>query len=517
MYKMLIAEDESKFSDFLKNSIDWNDIGVEVIAVCTNGEDALNNILKQKPDIVLVDMKMPRMNGLELIKRIREEALDVKFVAISGYNDFNTVKEAFKQGVVDYVLKAELDPNNIKQIVKKIIESKRSRVSAIKEKYLRELIWGARTFADKANDLQLRIQNKNLVVLVLNILNYEAILDQEWEKESELFKDGLVNLLEELLELKGCGEVVIKRESELVFLFSFSETSDISKNIEEIAVYIMQTMYRYLGVKTAAGYAGFTNDAAELKNFYESAKLAAAYTFVTGRERIVFYQDEISKQKENISKETEIQAFETSISNMEFFQILSDFERFIIKDISIHNFKDLVSLYEVYFQIILRFANKYKKEELVDINKYKEILLTGTLTELNSYFYDVIFRFKESFEEYGGIVFQVQKYVQKNYFKNITVEQLADEFNINYKKLSRLFLKQTGIGLKKYIIKFRMEEAMCLITTTDYFLYEIAEMLGYLNYESFSKSFYNYFGKWPKEIDRESSGGDVETWRAEKK
>ena len=98
MYKVLIAEDESKFSDFLKNSIDWNDIDAEVTSVCTNGEDALKSILEQKPDVALIDMKMPRMDGLELIKRTREKYPEVKFVVISGYNDFKTVKEAFKLG-----------------------------------------------------------------------------------------------------------------------------------------------------------------------------------------------------------------------------------------------------------------------------------------------------------------------------------------------------------------------------------------------------------------------------------
>ena len=517
MYKMLIAEDETKFSDFLKNSVKWDDIGVDVIGVCTNGEEALDKILKYKPDVALVDMKMPRMDGLELIKRTRETYPDVKFVVISGYNDFKTVKEAFKLGIVDYILKAELNADDVKETVRKIIESKRSSIPALKEKYLKELIWGAKTFSDKEKDLHLRIENENLAVLVLNVLNYEKILEQEWEKESELFKDGLSNILEELLEQNSCGEAVIKQESEIVFLFSFSEKSGIRNKIEKIAEKIMQTMYRYLGIKTAAGYAGFANDSWELKSLYEKAKLAAGYTFIKGRENIVFYQTEILKEKTDILKDKKIGMFETAVSDMDFTQIISDFEKFIVKDASIHNFKDAVSLYEIYFQIIFRFANKYKKEELLDIKKYEEVLLTGTLSEMNTYFYDVISRFNESFEEYGGIVFQVQKYVQKNYFKNITVEQLSEEFNINYKKLSRLFVKQTGIGLKKYIIKVRMEETMRLITMTDYLLYEIAEMMGYMNYESFSKSFYNYFGKWPKEIERELPGGEAESWHTEKR
>lgn len=512
MYKLLIAEDESKFSDFLKNSIDWNSIDVKVLGVCTNGEDALSCILEKKPDIVLVDMKMPRMDGLELVKRVRETAVDVKFVVISGYNDFYMVKEAFKLGIVDYILKAELEPENIKEIVRRIFESKSSTTQksqniTLKEKYLKELIWGTRKFNSQDENLHLRIYNKNLAVLVVNILNYESVLELEWEKESELFKNGLVNMLEELLELKDYGEAIIKQESEIGIIFSFSDTCSINQKIEEIAIDIMQTLNRYLGVKTSAGYAGFANDISEVKNFYEKAKLASAYTFVSGREKPVFYQDEMKKQKEIISKEEKIEIFETKVMNLDFFQLLSDFDEFIIKDITIHNLEELLALYEGYFQILLRFANKYKKND-IDINLYKEIILTGTLFELNEYLYDVLHQFKDDFDEYGMLFIKVQKYVQENYFKNITVEHLAEMYKIDYKKLSRMFVKQAGIGLKKYIIKVRMEEAMRMLVMTDYLLYEIAEMVGYPNYESFSKSFYNYFGKWPKEIVREMSEGD---------
>lgn len=517
MYKMLIAEDESKFSDFLKNSINWNDIDVESPIVCTNGEDALKYILENKPAVALVDMKMPHMDGLELIKKVRETDIDVKFIVISGYNDFNTVKEAFKQGVADYILKAELNPHDIKESVKRIIEGKRSNDPVLKEKYLRELIWSSKKLTDKPEDLHLRIKNENLVILVLNILNYESLIRENWKNESELFKDGLTNILEELLEEEKCGEAIIRQESEVVFLFSFTEICDVSKKIEEIITRITKTINKYLGIKAAVGYAGVADDTTELMPLYENAKTAAEYTFVTGRNRIVFYQREISKTDEIVYDESLIEKFESKISNYEFFQLLSEFEAFIVKDVSIHSFKRFISLYEVYFQIILRFVNKYKKEEITDSNLYREILKTGTLSELNSYLYNVICKLKDEFEEFGGIVFQVQKYVKKNYFKNITVEHLAEEFEINYKKLSRLFVKQTGIGLKKYIIKVRMEETMRLIASTDYLLYEIAEMLGYSNYESFSKSFYNYFGKWPKEIDREALGGKTESWHTEKK
>lgn len=509
MYKLLIVEDETLYSDFLKDSIDWQTIDVEVLGVCANGETALDYIRVHKPDVVLADINMPKMDGLELIRQLKEEKTEAGFVVISGYDDFHLVKEAFKLGVVDYVLKSELDPENLKAIVKRTIESRQPKtedyrndqILLFKEQYLKELIWGAKTFDDKSRDLNLRIHNQNLTVLVLQILNYDAVLKQKWERESELLKYGLMNMLDELLEQHMCGEVVIKADSELVFLLSFHDASAVHRETEAVARHIMQTLAQYFDFVIGAGYSGFTDRASNLKVLYEEAKLAAAYTFVTGREQIVFYPDEQAKDDEAEFEERSLSTFEAKIWDFDFETLLRNFDSFIYTTAPISHVERLQQIYKRYFDIIAAFAKKHMNTVNVT-ETYRSILSTGTLAELNEYLRQTLCTLQEALGDEYKIIFKIQKYVKKNFSKNITLESIASEFGIDYKKLSRRFLKQTGISLKKYIIEVRMQEAMHLITQTDYFLHEIANMVGYSNYESFSRSFYNYFGKWPKAVSR---------------
>ena len=105
MYKVLIVDDEEIIRQGLRILIDWESIGLKLVAEATNGLEALECIEKYKPHILVTDVKMPGMNGIELIKTLHEKKVNIKTVIISGYSDFDFVKEALKYGVSDYVLK----------------------------------------------------------------------------------------------------------------------------------------------------------------------------------------------------------------------------------------------------------------------------------------------------------------------------------------------------------------------------------------------------------------------------
>lgn len=117
MLKLLIADDERIIRETISRLIDWHTLGVELIGLCSNGLEAYDMILDESPDIVLTDIKMPGMNGLELIKNISETKLNTQFIILSGYGEFEYAKEAMKYGVKHYILK----PCNEKQISESIL------------------------------------------------------------------------------------------------------------------------------------------------------------------------------------------------------------------------------------------------------------------------------------------------------------------------------------------------------------------------------------------------------------
>ncbi len=105
MFKLIIADDEEKICDLIQILGEWNKFGIEVVAVCHDGEDTLNKIRKLQPDIVLTDIEMPEYNGLELIQKVREEQIGCEFILISGYKQFEYAHTALSYGVLDYILK----------------------------------------------------------------------------------------------------------------------------------------------------------------------------------------------------------------------------------------------------------------------------------------------------------------------------------------------------------------------------------------------------------------------------
>ena len=128
MLRLMIADDEKIIRETIRNFINWEELGIEVVALCKNGIEAWQSILDDYPDIVLTDIKMPGMTGLELINRAREAGLDTEFVILSGYSEFNYAQEAMKSGVRHYLLKP-CNEQEIISVMREVTEDARMKQS----------------------------------------------------------------------------------------------------------------------------------------------------------------------------------------------------------------------------------------------------------------------------------------------------------------------------------------------------------------------------------------------------
>ena len=132
MLKLLIADDERIIRETIFHLIDWKKYDIEVIGLCQNGLEAYDMILDESPDIVLTDIRMPGMGGLELIQKLSQTDLYIQFIILSGYGEFEYAKEAMKYGVKHYLLK----PCNEQQILECIEQCKKDYSQAILEKQI---------------------------------------------------------------------------------------------------------------------------------------------------------------------------------------------------------------------------------------------------------------------------------------------------------------------------------------------------------------------------------------------
>lgn len=505
MFSIMIVEDELFMADFLANFIDWASIDVEVAGVYHDGSSAFRAIQEKKPNVVLTDINTPVMNGLDLIEKTLGKNIKTKFVIISGYNDFYLVKKAFKLGATDYFLKTELDPDELKNFVLKLkfMDNSHQFKTGIdkKESALKEIVWGLRPVEEYRRKLSLHVFSYK-AVLVLNLVNYERILKDQYQGDKELLKYGIMNILDEILDTVPFAECFFEDYNQLVFIVSDEQEGKVHENVQRLAGLIRESLAQSLKFETEGGFCGTATDEKELASLYDRARQAAKFSFVRGR-AIIYDYTVLDREGGflTLDKSKVIIEFENLVFDFDFDTLYNGLEKFIVKDISIHDLDNLFEVYRSYFVVLTHFANKYEKFQL-EPGKFERIIRTGTLEELNGYLAETIRRLAGMFGYKSNIVAQVQKYMQEHYDKDISLQSIAAEFQIDYKKLSRLFVQKTGENFKKYLTDIRMREALRLIQDTDFLLYEIAEMVGYNNYANFSRSFMHYYNKWPKDVER---------------
>ena len=194
MYKLLIVDDEKQVREGLKRLLPWQDYGITIIGEAINGREALGIIEDQRPDIVLLDIQMPVMNGLELAKRIHGQYPECKFIVLSGYNDFARVREAMKYGAVDYLLKPSR--KGVIRIIEEIIDSledslisrlhNNEYLALLKNNVLNRLISGtssSRELKDKLALLQLDLSSGCFSIVSVEIAKNESMVedDASWQ------------------------------------------------------------------------------------------------------------------------------------------------------------------------------------------------------------------------------------------------------------------------------------------------------------------------------------------------
>jgi two-component system response regulator YesN len=152
LYRIIIADDEILARVGIKSLIPWREHGYELIGECENGKKAYDMAKELLPDIIVTDIKMPVMNGIELIRALKAENKDIKFIVLSSYDDFEYVKEAMKLGAEDYILKLQMEPEGLLKVLQnvcnKIVQEKNEKrrkndnMPLMQEKFLKDLIFG---------------------------------------------------------------------------------------------------------------------------------------------------------------------------------------------------------------------------------------------------------------------------------------------------------------------------------------------------------------------------------------
>ena len=496
MYRVLVVDDEKLERDGIRFLLSMEE-GEWEIYEAANGKLALNELRKHPVDLMLTDIKMPHMDGLELSKKAREEYPDLEIIIFSGYGDFAFAQEAIRYGVTDYVLKP-VDPDRfhdtIQKIQKEIASRKNKEQQSIKEKsFLQQYFLLGYIYSGDRERLK---EAEGIVDFSVWEQWHCAILIESDEAFFDSASDEVpLEIREELrrsffyLNLNG-------RQSLLLFKDVYCDYVLVAKNVYNLLKRLHPVRFHLAVSRRFDGYQELPEIMEQLEQQMEEKFYHPdihVYTSEEDEEKNTGEEEQDSRLMEKISED---------ISRKDVKQLWSHFRSLASKYQSNTQFSAMYVKF-VFSNVIRelfqenRFAGEHRLDLEVDhlygCSSIQEII---EVTEKNIRQYEEFL--DRSMSESRDEVAAVKNYIYNHYAEDLNLETLAEKVYLSSGYLSFIFKKETGMNLNRFIRVFRMEKAKELLRTTNMKVAMVSEQVGFANSSYFCRSFREYYGSSPE-------------------
>lgn len=521
--KVLIADDEHKIGMLVKTLIEWDELNLEYIDIVNDGEKAFEAICDKQPDIVITDIQMPRMNGLDLIAATKEKYQNIHFIVISGYKDFKYAHKALQYGVKYYLLKPvnamELN-NNLKELCIEFSEEttkKKEEEIFQKEKLVSNQII-------KKNALNHMVEQEGHAALdVLAQVNLSADmfwgldikLDyREFEKNDTNQDHITVNRIFSIMEStckETASECLMCDMPHLHIYCLLNYDTSISKEIKNTINNALIEIQQYLlGFEQYEVTIGMGAEKDSVEGAYLSlheAKNAVNNRIKMGTGRLIYYEDAFDQTDVVVLdyfksvKETyvsSIRSFSTSMFKHCVKRIFDGTADLEIKNYS--SFYDLANhMTDVFFDEIevKKELNIQKKQHLLDAYQhcYTWEKLKDLLSEqLSAHLKDSYQTMKDNSTK---PIRQAKQYINAHYNEKILLEDIAEIVGLNSVYFSVLFKKETDLNFSAYLIQVRINKAKEMLKNSNDTIAAIADKVGYKDVRYFSRLFTKTVGLKP--------------------
>lgn len=533
--KVFLVEDEMVIRRGIKNSIDWEKEGYIFCGEASDGELAYPMIIKEKPDILITDIRMPFMDGLELCKLVKKELPNIKILILSGYDEFDYAKEAIRLGVTEYLLKPISSGKLLealngvsesirrekedKDLVRKYMEEMRENTEHEKQKFFEQMIAGNLSMADALETG--KKYEMSLSAGMYNLLLFRFTLGEENRKSGELLGEAeyaiekLTERLEYVFEFQRGVEG-------WAFLLMADNEEQMSERVKELSKDLEEIMKNY---STIAYFGGIGQPVARLRELEESfreAERALAARFTMELNRIISVDDIRMAQNVDTLDDIEITSFgeiEKTRTMLEKFlnngveDEIDEFVDVYINELPEENLKSVLMrqyiIMDAYI-VMMSFCEKIEgiegkmqaqSEELK--NSMKTI---QTLEEIKNYIRMLLkkiigVRDTISGRRYSDIIEIAKDQIRKTYMSDeISLNTVAAEVGMSPSYFSSIFSKEMGKTFVEYLTEIRMDRAKELLMCSSMKTSEIGYEVGYKDPHYFSYIFKKTQNCTPKEF-----------------
>ncbi|OQY32833.1 MAG: hypothetical protein B6241_09965 [Spirochaetaceae bacterium 4572_59] len=516
---VLIVDDEHYVIEGLKKHIDWQRLGLNIIGEASDGQSGYEKAMILHPDIIITDIYMPEMDGLEMISRLKEEGLSSYCIVYSGYDDFEYAKQSISCGVLDYLLKPSFNEEieeTLDTTAKRFrkernnrleIEKIRSRFEENKKMLLPQFVWELLTgrypdneeCRERSDILGLNISGKSWFVMGLALLNTFKKFSTVSIEEQFLILYQIISTAEKVLPEKTISSGF--HENSCYFIIPVDKDND-QKRILQWAHSIVAFCLNNLDIQSAIGVGQQVDCLIDLPKSYRNASICIRDC--RDNNLVVFY-----------SEFRKFHPLEVHLPDTESTMLINDiisgnhedtkkqidgiFQKLSAIPSGWDNYT-LPVLFELLGTIstsLLKMGVEIDSQKILDLVEKNQTLAQtrNRLLEFIDYLFDLL-KDKQNSKNYK-IIQMVIEFVRENYGRNITLNIIADELHMSPNYISTVFSKHYGMSFSKYFTNFRIEKAKDFLNSGKYRIYEVADKVGFNNTEYFSKVFKEVVGVTP--------------------
>ena len=533
MLKVFLVEDEVVMRNGIKNNIPWEQEGFEFVGEASDGELAYPLIKREKPDILITDIRMPFMDGLELSRLVKKELPQIKIIILSGYNEFDYAKTAISIGVTDYLLKP-ISSAKLLEAVKKVgdmIEKEQDNVRLM-ERYEKEMeenilqekhkLWGALA-SNRLSTIELLEKGQRLGMDFTASAYMVFLFKLMQEGDATGCSDELNRASEKVNSLSGTWKKVLSfdRSPEgWAFLIKGESEAEVLENFAETKRELLNLVAMYPKVEYFGGLGSIVQRIGDIQNSYKEAARAFSSRFFLDANQIADSADMVSLHNEEdgkidvskmLSKKREHELVEKFFKNGTVEEVDSFLDE-LFQGIGEQNCKSL--LYRQYVVMDLFFCatdflgnleigTEELPEECRDINQIVE--KAGNAQSLRRqigilFSETMMLRDGHSKKKYSKLLEDAKNFIDENYkHDDMSLNTVAAQVNISPSYFSTIFSNEMGQTFVEYLTRVRLDKAKELLMCSTMRTAEIGYAVGYKDSHYFSYIFKKIVGCSPKE------------------
>lgn len=532
MLKVIIADDESKVCQLIEKLIDWPSFDMEIIGVASNGVEALEQIQRLDPDLVITDIRMPGYDGIEMIRRAKEIKPEVEFIIISGYRHFEYAQSAIRYGVSDYLLKP-IKKTELENTLRKMTQRYKEKMSQVtQEEAMKSRLKSAESrmraglFTDILISETSKIERMDLEqinheynytfsegLFRIIIIKPDIGYDDAYDNSMQFLEDKIQELIVKNLKPDCIDMEVFVYSNNAYCVLNYTEDNKerLRKAYKSLLDEIILQSNIFEGLEVSIGIGIVVRGARNLRDSCISAISAVGMRFYTTTGRLMEgitahktpSEASLVPTEENKRIEQATEVLDLPRAHAIIARVKNAAKKMSIED-GVEILPVVVNLFNLFLYQLRsnQFPVENERELSVDFSIHAnrcssiDMLFEYLDKKVDDVFTKIILEKKQADTRPIRLA---KQYIQDNYMNQLTLADVSAQVGFNMSYFSTLFKSETNQNFVEYLSEVRMEKAKVLLKETTLGIAAVCEAVGYSDLKYFTKSFIKYTGIKPTE------------------